>query len=741
MIVHPFYRRHSLRLHEIPKGVKCPVVKDWPNTTKTADDVDPLLDGERINKYGWILDETHVVIDIDVHDEKANGYEALQKLEADIGYKLTDVCGAIVETPSGGRHYYFTKPVDVKFGKVFRDRYPGIDFINGHGKQVIAANSRHDLHDGAYRLPPDATLKEIPESLIVHLCGLRPEKGTPKAYVPEIVADRAGDEFNQSDSGLQLLMREMNSRGYSFRAMDGYWEFDRPGKTTGSKCSGHLGKRSKQGNFQLTSFSLSDSYFPSGESMAIFHAFALLACRGDHSEAARRLFGHGFAVEDYPQVDLSFLLLGEERDNDFDDEEFAKSCIPETGLLRQIFDYYGRVAHRRSDVMGLAVAVSLCETLFGRRIASHTDLRTNDYNVVIAPTNCGKEACEKTIVKILEAANHQHQFLIPADIQSGNGLMKAMQGSKCALWVADEFGKVLASILDKKQKSSHLIQIATHLLKMYGKADATYSGAAHSDGVRNRIVQPHLCVLGLTTGATLFESVDASNVSDGLFGRIAFWPVQSRPARRRMEKTEPPELLVTRVREWMSWEPTGNLGSEFPDPPTIGMSQSALERWEAHSAAIDDRMETEKETRAAIWGRVAARSMKLALVHMAARQTSDPGQLAWEFLEMELGDIEWGIRVSNWLAKIACELISQNFVDSSANKNRAVILEAVNQCGEIKTRDILRACRRMTAGELMATAKELETDGLIEIRKSQTGGRPSVTLVKTNRFPAGGTTF
>lgn len=730
MIVHPFYRRHNLRLHEIPRGVKCPVVKDWPNTKKTADDVDPLLDGERINKYGWILDETHVVIDIDVHDEKANGYEALQQLESDIGYKLADVCGAIVDTPSGGRHYYFTKPADVKFGKVFRDKYPGIDFINGHGKQVVAANSRHDQHAGTYRLASDATLKEIPESLIEHLCGLRPEKQAAKVCVSLPIDDRSGDEFNRSDSGLRLLIREMESRGYVFRQMDGYWEFDRPGKSTGSKCSGHLGKKSKQGNFQLTSFSLSDPYFPSGESMAIFHAFALMTCQGDHIEAARRLFDHGFAAVKYPGVDLSLLLLGEDRASDFDDEEFAKSCVPESGMLRQIFDYYGRVAHRKSDVMGLAVAVSLCETLFGRRIASHTDLRTNDYNVIIAPTNCGKEACEKTIVKIIEAANHQHNFLIPADIQSGNGLMKAMQVSKCALWVADEFGKVLASILDKKQKSNHLIQIATHLLKMYGKADATYSGAAHSDGVRNRIVQPHLCVLGLTTGSTLFESVDASNVSDGLFGRIAFWPVQSRPARRRMEKTDPPEALVARVREWMNWEPTGNLGSEFPDPPTIAMSQAALERWEAHSAAIDDRMEAELETRAAIWGRVAARSMKLSLVHMAARQTSDPGQLAWEFFEIELSDIEWGIKVSNWLAKIACELISQNFVDSSANRNRSVILEAINQRGEVKTRDILRACRRMTAGELMATAKELEKEGLIEIRKENTGGRPVVTLAK-----------
>lgn len=729
MIVHPFYRKYNLRLHEIPAGVKCPVVKDWPNSAKTADDVEPLLDGERINKYGWLLDENHVVIDIDVHDEKANGFDSLAKLESEVGFTLLDCCGAVVDTPSGGRHYYFSKPADVKFGKVFRDKYPGIDFINGKGKQVIAAGSAHDSHSGFYRMSPDAELVEIPERLINHLCDItEAKKPTAKIYTPPIVADRAGDEFNTSDAGIRLLIQEMEQRGYVFRHCGDYYEYDRPNKTTDSKCSGHVGKKSKQGNYQLTSFTLSDPFFTSGESVAIFHAYAILTTGGNHTEAAKLLFGKGFAVAEYPQVDLSFLLLGAERDDDFDDEDFAKSCIPESGLLRDIYDYYCQIAHRKSDVMGLAVAVSLCETLFGRRVASHTDLRTNDYNVIIAPTNCGKEACEKAVVKILEAANHEHKFLIPADVQSGNGLVKSMVHSKCALWVADEFGKVLASILDKKQKSSHLIQIATHLLKMYGKADATYTGAAHSDGNRNKIIQPHLCVLGLTTGSTLFESVDASNVSDGLFGRIAFWPVQSRPVRRRMNKVDPDAKMVERVRQWMNWEPTGNLGSEYPAPPAIAMSQAAFARWEAHAAAIDDRMESEKETRSAIWGRVAARSMKLGLVHMAARQDCDPGQIAWEFLEIELADIEWGIKISNWLGRIACELISQNFVDYSARKNRSVIMEALNQCSEIKTRDILRACRRMTKGELMAEAKELQAEGFIEIVTTRTGGRPSVSL-------------
>lgn len=439
----------------------------------------------------------------------------------------------------------------------------------------------------------------------------------------------------------------------------------------------------------------------------------------------------GHMLEDwkFEGVDLS-ALLGEERTNEFDDEEFAKSMVPVSGLLRDVYEFYAATSQRMSHVMGLAVAVSTCEVLFGRRVASHTDLRTNDYNVIIAPTNCGKEACEKTITKIFESVDQEHQFIIPPDVQSGNGLLAAISQSRCCIWVSDEFGKVLAAVLDKKNRNPHQTQIATHLLKLYGKADGTYGGAAHSAGVRNRIVQPHFCVLGLTTGSTLFESVDASNVSDGLFGRIAFWPVQDRPRRRRMKKFDVPEELTTKVAQWMAWKPTGNLGDEYPAPAVLAMSDEALARWESHSEAIDERMDEESETRNAIWGRVAARSMKLAMVHRAAREDADPAIVAWEFCELELIDIEWGIRISNWLARIACQLITENFRDRTTDQLCDIIEQSIGLSGQVTTRDITRAYRRYSSGDVMAAAKQLESKGrvIIDRQKSPGRGRPSFVI-------------
>ena len=432
-----------------------------------------------------------------------------------------------------------------------------------------------------------------------------------------------------------------------------------------------------------------------------------------------------FERPQYPDVDLS-KLLGEERGDDFDDEKFCADSVPESGLLRNVFDYYCQTSHRTSCVMGLAVAVSLCETIFGRRIASHTDMRTNDYNVIMAPTASGKEACETVISKILQASGFSP--ILPPDVQSGNGLLKAVHEIPCGIWICDEFGKMLEAIIDRKSNNGHAKQIGTHLLKLYSKSAGVYGGAAHADGIRNQVDQPHLVLLGLTTGQ-IFESIDSRQIQDGLFGRISFWPVQTRPKRKTARAFSVPDHLAETVKRWQQWEPVGGL-MQKPKPEVIEMSAESLERWDHHADAIDERMEHESESRAAIWGRVAARAMKLAMVHRAARIEDDPAAVDWLFVQIEKQDMDWGIRLANWLARVACGLIKENVVDNQAARARHVLETAVMKLGTVTRSDLLREYRSISGSEFTAAAESLENEGRIEIVKTSTGGRGKVVYNK-----------
>jgi hypothetical protein len=294
----------------------------------------------------------------------------------------------------------------------------------------------------------------------------------------------------------------------------------------------------------------------------------------------------------------------------------------------------------------------------------------------------------------------------------------------CGIWVCDEFGKVLESILDKKSNNGHAKQIGTHLLKLYSKSAGIYGGAAHAEGLRNETNQPHLVLLGLTTGQ-MFETIDSRQIQDGLFGRLAFWPVQNRPKRKTMRMVPVPERLAVTAQRWLHWEPaSGNLG--IPEPAVVEMTGEALDRWNHHADAIDERMEHESESRAAIWGRVAARAMKLAMVHRAARIDDDPSTIDWLFVRVEKQDMDWGIKLANWLARVACALIRENVVDTQAARARHVLESAVQKLVSVSRSELLREFRSISGSEFTAAAESLEAEGRIHILKESTSGRAKV---------------
>ena len=571
--------------------------------------------------------------------------------------------------------------------------------------------------------PRDVLPIALPEALwdLFHelkQAGEKQHSRTPDCHVPR--------RYVEGDSLLSKARKHIESTmswegiltadGWSFiRTRGNAQDWRRPGKKSGSLSA--TVNYGDSGTLRVFTSSADPLKHDSS-----YDKFAYLCCMKFDDDPVKAAFGlcpeQTLKTEtDNRPVDLSW-ILGAERTEDFDDEEFCNDNIPQTGLIRDVFNYYWKTSHRSSAVMGLAVAVSLCQTIFGRRVTSQTDLRTNDYNVIIAPTSSGKEACETTISKILLSADAARVPMIPPDVQSGNGLVHAIAKQKYAVWVCDEFGKTLEAVLDKKANNAHAKQIGTHLLKLYGKSSGVYGGAAHSDGTRNMVVQPHLCLLGLTTGQ-IFESIDSRQIQDGLFGRLAFWPVQNRPRRKTARSIDVPESLAVVVRQWVQWEPV-TFNPEFPAPVTVEMTPLSLERWEQHADAIDEQMQVESESRAAIWGRVAARALKLALMHRCARLESDPSATDWPSVEIEIADIEWGIHMANWLARIACGLIRENVVDLQAQRAQATILRVLGATGEIDRRKLMREYRSISGSEFSAAADVLQKQGLIVIEEVPT---------------------
>ncbi len=419
-----------------------------------------------------------------------------------------------------------------------------------------------------------------------------------------------------------------------------------------------------------------------------------------------------------------------DREPDTDDEEFCESMIPKDGLIKAVADYVSRSSYKPSPVFSLATAISFCQTIFGRKAKSETGLRTNDFHLILAPTSAGKEGPLEAMTNLLGSVNAE-SYIMPGHISGATALLDCLEDHPHHIqnWVCDEFGYVLSVMLDKKARDPHAKGIAKKMLELYGCSKRKYTGGANAGKVRKHaMIQPHLCALGVSTGFTVFKEVSEDQVHDGLLGRISFWSLQRRPRPNRKLDPRVPEELKTQIRSWLEFSPKGpeNL---TPNPIELPFSSDARARWEEHEDKILEKMEQERAIRAALWGRTAARSMKLALTHRLARLPSVAELNEFSQLKIEIEDVNWGIAISNHCTKLSCSMIRESVTDTSGNRLTEKVLAIVKSSGDgISKAELKSRLKTADAGAIWAAVMELETAKALRTWTEPTNGRPRIMV-------------
>lgn len=142
---------------------KYPVARNWQSRVWSE-----FSDEERQDWTGYGVNCGRaglVVIDCDQHDESTDGVRNFHDLCDEHGFDPESTF--TVSTPSGGRHYYFSRKgvdEDVRISNS-RGRLPdGVD-VRGSGGQVVGPGSR--TSDGEYRIVSEATQAlKIPDWLV-----------------------------------------------------------------------------------------------------------------------------------------------------------------------------------------------------------------------------------------------------------------------------------------------------------------------------------------------------------------------------------------------------------------------------------------------------------------------------------------------------------------------------------------------------------------------------------------------
>lgn len=142
-----------------PKA-KEPAVEGWKS--RVADPLAAAMEEPAYLKagaYGVVLRPQDLVIDLDPRNFKGNT-NPWKALRTDLG--LGKPAAPAVLTGSGGAHFYFLKPPELRLVGKLKD-YPGMDFKSGapdKGAYVIGPGSKHPS-GGVYRLVEGTALSEI----------------------------------------------------------------------------------------------------------------------------------------------------------------------------------------------------------------------------------------------------------------------------------------------------------------------------------------------------------------------------------------------------------------------------------------------------------------------------------------------------------------------------------------------------------------------------------------------------
>lgn len=208
---------------------KRPLHDSWNERTYTREQLQKYWDEG--HPIGWALGDNDLVIDIDVASEERpekQGEESLRKLER--GLKGLSVAATVsVESPTGGKHLYFTKG-DTKIRKTLAD-LPGIDFLS-RGSYVVIAGSPH-WQGGVYEWSQltemfgDYDRPEAPVSLIdmlkrgeVELDAVESETVVPASVLEQMLSELDPTSYSIHDEWFRLMAASHSATGGSSEGME-----------------------------------------------------------------------------------------------------------------------------------------------------------------------------------------------------------------------------------------------------------------------------------------------------------------------------------------------------------------------------------------------------------------------------------------------------------------------------------------------------------------------------------------
>lgn len=430
---------------------------------------------------------------------------------------------------------------------------------------------------------------------------------------------------------------------------------------------------------------------------------------------------------------LTLSMLEELANNEVVDQTIASQRridLPEDifekapGWLRDMtsFQYESCMFPLRESFLSSAI-VTLA-TILSNRIVGQRGMRTNVYVMVLAPTGGGKDFCRDVSRKVLEEVDPE--LLGSEDFASATAMIRALSTQPVQLWLIDEVAKMYGMI-GSRHASSHQREIVPALLKLFtssNKTNVKFRDFANSD---NRIILDHPCanILGTSTDAGFWDSLQSEYITDGLLGRnLVFedhYSLYKRTEHRDVDLsshkdegglvqipehslTIPDELLEI-PRYWTDRSyGDGNLSHRHPTPIRMAYTKAADGHLQRQFEAIAEKRMDEDVISSSLWSRQSEKSAKLALIAAGARGSD----------VVQLSDAEWAVELTDALARRMIKRVRGNVAQNDHERDVQGVLKVIAEGpGALKRRSLTRRTQHLRKRDREPILDDLEQSGSI----------------------------
>jgi hypothetical protein len=402
---------------------------------------------------------------------------------------------------------------------------------------------------------------------------------------------------------------------------------------------------------------------------------------------------------------------------------------PPAGFLRDFTTWQLETAYKPQPVFALMGSICGLATLIGRKVklADRYGTRPNVQAICLGETGIGKDHARKCILELFQASNSL-ELLASDEPASDAGLVKELATAGAGrLWMADEFGRFLATTSDAK--ASHLYGIKSQLLKLFSNAgNPRYVPKAYADARNNIVVQfPFLVLMATSTPGAVVNSLRPSDIEEGLIGRMLLVSGSPKVKQQTPKAAGLPSHLVEFASKWFQYQAGGGntFGQVMGGHETeVAITKEASIALEVFQRDCDRSLELGGPN--VLWSRAIEKAKQLAIVAACSRFDFRP----WP---PEVGEAEvlWAIGMVRAITDYMINLADSHLADSKRDSQVKAVLRVIREAGQkgLQRQLLYRHVKGLSSREIEEITGYLQTSGQIVLDSTLAQGkqgRPSV---------------